>query len=231
MQAGPNKAVRIVAIATIIFGLALMVVAVFDHASMARFMSTTRAFVMAAALAHTAAGVMTWRLAQASSASDMLTRYRDALLTVLAAYAVSFLPLGVTVLSLGVATVALETRRVHAVVRVLRAFVVASTILAVMALASALRAEDVFRRRLEGLVQLTSVVMFTWHALAAILAGTQLPALQHFVRQPETSSWNRFLVTYRRGWLVAAVAATAMLLAFLLVLAFVYLERSSGPPR
>ncbi|HSI05927.1 MAG TPA: hypothetical protein VLC93_15680, partial [Myxococcota bacterium] len=97
MEPATGRAARIAAVAIIVFSVALALVAVFDHASVDRFPAPTKTFLMLAAMAYTGTGAVVWRLARAAEPPTLLTRYRHALLALLAAYAVSFLPLGVAV--------------------------------------------------------------------------------------------------------------------------------------
>ncbi len=232
MEPVSAKAARIVAIAAMLFGFALAMTAVFDRASIDRFPALTGPFVFVAAIAYTVVGAAAWRMARATEPTVMLTRYRYLLLSLLAAYGVSFLPLGVAVLPLGAAAVvASESDEARAIVRVLRVFVLASLLLAATAFVVAARAEEVFRQRLEGLVQLTSLGLGSWHLVAGALAALQLPALAGFAAAPNPASWQRFVVAYRRTWLSAAIATVLIVAVFLMTIALIHLERSSGPPR
>ena len=232
MERVSAKAVRLVAMALFVFSVSLALLGLFDGALLARFPVPTRPMMLAAAIAYAAVGVATWRLASAAEPTVLLTRYRDVLVWLLAAYAVSFVPLGYAVLPMAAAaSLASEGDHARALGRALRAFVAVAALLSATAFAIAVRAEDVFRQRLEGLVQLTSLGLGFWHALTCVLGTTQAAALSAYAASPNPSSWRRFAVSYRRTWAIAATASLALVALFLLTVVFIHLEASSGPPR
>lgn len=231
LQAG--RAVRTCAVLVVAFSMALELIALFDRASLARFPNVTQAFMLMSAIAYTAVGVAMWRLGRALEPIALMNRYRYLLLVVLAAYVVSFGPLAAALLPMAFAAtgIAPDASPARRLLPILRLFLAASVVFAVLSLIVALRAEDIFRRRIEGLVLFTCFGVAAWHAAVAVITGLQLAALKAFVAKATPESWKAFVVTYRRTWLVTTLAMGAMLAIFLLTAAFIQLERSSGPPR
>ncbi len=231
LEAG--RAARTCAVLVVAFSVALELIALFDDASLARFPNVTQAFMLMAAIAYTAVGVAMWRLGRALEPIALLNRYRYLLLVVLAAYVVSFGPLAAALLPLAFAAtgVAPDVTPARRLLPILRLFLAVCVLLAVLSLVVALRSEEIFRRRLEGLALFSAYGVAAWHAAVAVIAGMQAAALKTFVTHGTSEAWQSFAVTYRRTWRVATFTFAAMLAIFLAIVALIHLERGAPPPR